>query len=882
LTTTPKGESKEATADDVSRLSYRRAAAVLDSFTFPTLQPVDPAARVIPVAGGEAGKKFTLSLTLRQAALRELGTREAMTSALSHNPSRPLTDMQVLWEQYLASGTLPVLESLGFQELTRVCQLLSWLNGIDQNLPSLEHAERRLRRRSVYTSFEHLVASNFTGRSKELKMLRDHIGALPPAKGLSAALMQLRDWSGLSPKPILMLHGVGGIGKSALIGRLLWEHAEVDNEARFPFAYLAFDQPWLRVDTPHTMLAEAATQLEMQYAQHSQAFSFFRDGVLRFRDSRGALYRGRAPMATRGLQGSQSNEFDEELFVEFAKLLRAIGARQVEGRTVYAPVVLVFDTFEEVQYRDREVLSRFWRMLDLIQDHYSQLRAIICGRAAASSLPMRAPKMREELLAELGPVDRVSLLQRLGVLDTQTATAVAEQVGGNPLTLRLAADVVLKEEAAIGARGIDNIVTRRLLFFQLDERLIQGQLYRRVLNHIHDERVRRLAHPGMVLRRIDPEVILNVLAPVCMPELTSPSEAAEIFEALRRENTLVLADTRDDALVYRSDIRSALLRLLERDRFDEVRRLRRAAVQHYQELDGDIARGEEMFHRLALGEDEPWQLDQRWDDSARAALASSLDEFSDPMKAWLASRMSIEVPRSVFANADLAQWERNITRKVQLAISDVQLELARELLNERKDRSAASPLFALEAKLLLSRPEWLPEAADVIERGIASLATSTNRGRLAELFWLRSQLNLALPQPDISASDASLAEAQRAIEQSANPIPLLHVLGQRLLLRRERDLSDRATREALEQELAGLCERLTTEQVHSAGIAAVLAGSLLDGRVFPNARRRLELTPSAVSQEVQIDLLTDDLQGLDEYREPWELDALDASRIAKV
>ena len=150
------------------------------------------------------------------------------------------------------------------------------------------------------------MARDFTGRGRELKMLRDHIGTLPPAKGLSAALSQLRDWSGLSPKPILMLYGVGGIGKSALIGRLLWEQAEVDDDASFPFAYLAFDQPWLRVDAPHTMLAEAATQLEIQYPQHVQAFAVFRDAVLSFRDSRGALSSGRAPIPTRGVQGAAS------------------------------------------------------------------------------------------------------------------------------------------------------------------------------------------------------------------------------------------------------------------------------------------------------------------------------------------------------------------------------------------------------------------------------------------------------------------------------------------------------------------------------------------------------------------------------------------------
>lgn len=892
LASMPRPEEANLDLSEVRR-SYHRAAAVLDCFTFPGLMPADAAATtqdarsllfddVVPVAGGDSGPRYTLKLELRRAALKEMRTRGAMAIALESNPDRLLTPLQNLWELYVASGELPPLDDLSFDEAAQVCQLISWLDGLDPKLPPLELAERRLRRQSVYASFEHLVVRDFVGRAGELAMLRDHVGTLPPSRGFAAAVVQLLEWGGLSPKPILMLHGVGGIGKSALIGRLLWEHAEVDDQARFPFAYLAFDQPWLRVDAPHTMLTEAAAQLELQFPQHRAAFHAFRDRVLHFRDSRGSLHRGRASISTRVSQGTLGNTYDNALFSAFADLLHVLGRRTVQRRTVEAPVVLVFDTFEEVQYRDREVLGRFWRMLDRLQEHYKPLRAIVCGRAAVSSLPMNAPKMREERLAELETPDRILLLQRLGVQDARIAEAIAGQVGGNPLTLRLAANVATNEQEQVGIKGIDSLVTRRLLFLQLDETLIQGQLYQRVLNHIHDERVRSLAHPGMVLRRIDPMIILEVLAPVCLPQLRSFEEAVAVFEELKREHTLVWVDTRDDALVYRADIRSALLRLLERDRLPEVRRLRRAAIAYYEKQEGDIARGEELFHRLALGEDEPWVLDSCWDDSARPALASSLDEFSDPMKAWLASRMSLEVPRSVFRSVDLSQWERNTTRKVQLAIADGQPEVARTLLAERDERSPASPLYALEAKLLMDRPAWLTAAADVLERGISSVTSTSNRGRLAELFWLRAQLCLTPPNSDPAGCDASLAEAQRAIERASNPVPLLHVVGQRLLLRRDYPKVVSAAREALEHTLAGVCERLSVEQVHAAGIAAALAWTLIEERLYPKAKHRLEPALGSFKSHLEFafDLLAEDLQGLDEYREPWELEAANASRAS--
>jgi hypothetical protein len=146
----------------------------------------------------------------------------------------------------------------------------------------------------------------------------------------------------------------------------------------------------------------------------------------------------------------------------------------------------------------------------------------------------------------------------LGVGPPERARAIARQVGGNPLTLRLAARVAADEEAVTG--GIEALETRRFGFLAVSPALIRGQLYRRVLDHIHDPDVRALAHPGMVLRRVTPDIIREVLGPRCGIAGVE-SKALKLFEALQKEHALVLIEG-DGSLRYREEVRRPVLELL--------------------------------------------------------------------------------------------------------------------------------------------------------------------------------------------------------------------------------------------------------------------------------------------------------------------------------
>ncbi len=863
--------------DERQRQSYLQAAAVLHVFQAETLLPLDPALKHpkprlllfddIVYASGELFEgRFTLLPAVRREALKRLVTRQAMQQALLANPGHTMTPLQQMWEGWLSGGSLPIPESLGYHDLTCYYQIITWLDGSQPGLPDATALLALLRRKSVLAGFEHLVTNHFTGREAELALLSKYVGIrLPESKSPGLISSTINALLSTDPKPVLALYGPGGIGKSALAGRLLWLYAQDSAQQRVPFAYLAFDQPTLRIENPFTLLVEAAAQLELQFPEQVAAFSQFNDRVRDYRDRKGALQDRTSNFSSRDLRLNESQSAELDLFAQFAGLLQEITQQPGIAAIKSPPVLLVLDTFEEVQYRDRESLASFWRMLKYIKERYPQLKVIITGRAPVSETGIDAGFVEERALAELSPTDRVTLLRELGVTDTVVAESVAKQVGGNPLSLRLAANVITSNAGAADNRGIKDLSTRKWLFFQVDERVIQGQLYKRILDHIHDPHVRILAHPGMVLRVTSPDIILRVLAPVCGIAISTIEEATRLFEELKREHALVRTGD-NDTLEYRPEIRQAMVKLLQQDKYDEVRNLHRAAIAYYTPQEGLAARGEELFHRLALGEDNFADLDLRWMPGIEQSISHNLEEYPDRVQVWLASRMSFEVPRSVFLNADTADWERNITRKVKRAMTENYLPDALQLLHERGERSSNSPLFALEAKTYLLMGD-IKAAEAVLSRGIDVVAGSTNRGRLAELFWLQAQV--ALLGSDTLRADSLLEQAGVAVAGAGNPLAPAHILCHRMLLRELYPGAYPVTGAVLRGQLNDYCGRITESIAYSASFVIGLIISQL-GAEYPQTVERLALFVTPGYPPSPDILTTENLCGLEEYRESWE------------
>jgi len=831
---TKSAQRRAAFKDEVTaqRWSYREAAAVLHCFDPEHLRPNDPrlaverprtllAGDTQPAAGGRDRGYWTLTLATRRAALSRLGSVESLRAALAANPDRPRTDVQEMLESFLG-GSPPNLVNQSSTQLSLMLQVVSWLQGFVPQLPTEEAVRAQIARRAPLRRFEHLVSQEFVGRQAELGRLRDYVGVLPPNSVRAAIDRQLRDWLKLTRRPPLLLHGPGGIGKSALVGRFLFEHSQAVSELRFPFAYLPFDDPLLVVNEPYTLLQEAAEQLAAEYPDRRAANESFRESLERFSEGRVRLS-GRAAAATsRGGRLDQLSELEGRLIDAFGVLLGSLAGKS-------QPALFVLDTFEEVQYRPPAEVRGLAELLTRLQGKFPLLRVVASGRAPAREL---AVKTEELALGDLDPSSAEQLLRLQGVSDAQLAAALVSQFGGNPLTLKLAAEAIRSHPELAGESGVSGIATRRYWFFSIPQELIQGQLYRRVLDHIRDERVRKLAHPGMVLRRVTPAIIARVLSVPCGVPVPDLATATELFEALRQEHALVRLEDAD-TLLYRPEVRQPMLRLLERDAPAQVRDIHRLAVEFWQETDDQVARAEELYHRLALDQ-EPWELERWWSPDIGPSLGSAVEELPPRAAAWLASHLGINVTPEVAKAASQADWERSIGRIANNRLRFQDVESVLKDLAERVDRLPGSALYALEARahLLVNDPA---AAKKVLERGLASMPITGSPGRQAELLWLHAQAAAAMGELDLAGE--SLAQAEIVAREVPDGLCRLQIAAQRSILARRGAHLTEQDAAALRTRIATYLAELDEGQLDSEPTLVRVAAAELQAEHWPILRK---------------------------------------------
>ena len=367
---------------------YRQAAAVLHVFDPRTLRPVPTAAATPAAAAAVPAEALsglvtasvsavgfrdkglrTLPAAARLAALTELGSRSAMRAALAANPEHERTGVQQIFETWLNDESFD-LGRMRFSELEALRQLYEW--GLDRfgELPDRAMVEQAWAWRSSVRVFEHLVDRNFVGRQAELAVLRQFVRL-----------------DGPPPGP-LVISGVGGAGKTALVGRFLIEQFETVGHGSLPFAYLPFDAETLDVREPYTVLLAAARQLSTASGATTDAegpaLARFQRVVASYRDHRGSLTRRASQHAGRDEKIADLDRFEQTLYRGFADLVRATLRDAERASGSRTPALLVFDTFEEVAYRSREDLIGFWAMLDVLLTEVAELRVVIAGRAPAA------------------------------------------------------------------------------------------------------------------------------------------------------------------------------------------------------------------------------------------------------------------------------------------------------------------------------------------------------------------------------------------------------------------------------------------------------------------------------------------------------------------
>jgi tetratricopeptide (TPR) repeat protein len=760
---------------DEDRWAYREAASVRATFgDFDQLRPLRAVqtgtearrllrgdCRLVPAADG--GARWSLEEDVRGAALRHLGSATAIARAIELNEA-PEDGLQQQLRRLVEREPLD-LGALSFGELTHVAQLTQALRGVVPDLPEQDKVEHRLAVADLLSPLHGLTDEGFHGRADVLETLHDHVFGSRNWRdvlnvdtvtqsvqlGVNQLWFTLRDRS----RPPLLLHGPGGSGKSTVVAQFLLGHVAVE-QPRLLFAQIDFYRPRFAAQEPLTLLGEVLRQAAVQAPALRERAGELRSSTLA-RLSRKQL----EPSATE-LDSARSvvGFADREWYVdEFGRLMReTLGDERL--------LVLVLDTLEEVQYRGQDYIEELWYFLGQLQAAVPGLRVIAAGRTPLRHVTASA--------IALGDLDKASgraflraRLDSVGIDPSDIVEVIIRRLGCNPLTLKLATDVVRDA----GPEALRDALSRRQVRRKAEAEAVQGVLYRRILDHLHDPPIKLMALPGLALRAVTPALIRYVLAPACSLDVTGDAEAVDLHERFAREVTLV-ERSRDGSLRYRNDVRRLALRLLATGGDVPLQRVHELAVRYFESQDDDDSRAEEIYHRLRLGQDRD-ELDPRWRPELSDRLGSALDDLQGRQYVWLATNLGVTLSSAELKDADQAAWESHAERRARYYIELEDPRRALALLRERKRRLPGSRLAVLETVALeqLGRHR---EAAKLLERAHKDAARSGDDRLVIDLALASARVRHRLGDAGVARDELDRAVAVSHVV--ADPLLELRVL----------------------------------------------------------------------------------------------------------
>lgn len=714
-----------------------------------------------PARRSLGGSKM-LRYEIRRNALARLGTREAILDALAANPEERTGSVQNAFERCVRGDSVP-LDKQTIPQLEETLQAVLWLEHLDlPGLPRADDVRRQLARSTFIQPFDRLAGEHFAGRKRELDQLRTFVGILEPETlnmQLRAAASRLFN---LKPKPALNVFGPGGVGKSALVMRFFLEHFHQPLDRRVPFAYLDFDSPFLNMRDLSTLALEIFRQLALQFPAITP------------------------PSRISGPDATAT------------ALADVLGMLSSEARQ---PFLLVLDTFEEVQYGGEAHAVPLWDMLNGLQSRWPFLRVLISGRVPVTTFTLAGQKPQPLELAGVDDEAAAAILKQGGVSSAPLAAALIKQVGRVPLSLRLAAAVVAKQGAS--SRGVIDLETTSYLVFSVSDEVIQGQLYERILQHLHSPELEKLAHPGLVLRRITPDLILRVLREPCGLVIQTMAEAEALYAKLAAEAALV-SEEADNALHHRADVRRTMLKLLVDKDPAKADDIRRRAVTYYAGREEPGATADELYYRLMLGElPSNRESDFRLTD-VRVSLSHSLAELPIAAQLFL-SGFGYDVAPEVLQRASKAQRETFTSTKIAelLPHGPSALGMAAQLLGSESYRGTNSPLYLDEVRVRFLQGDY-DHVFALADEGLRHAFEAQDHARVLDLLALKAWALEEAHRFDELAR--ALPYLSRSVDRVGRALPRLQELAQRFRLARlaQHDADAEAAIARLTEPLAAL------------------------------------------------------------------------------
>ena len=708
-------EVEDLDLPEAERWAWAEAAAVHATFDPATLVPNGAASADTQVAllieSKQIGNRWVVNDRLRKSALKRLADRGELESARAKNPEDQGDILDRTLGQLIAVKPPRADDLRDPDALRALLTVVDWLDGAVTGLPDSQRLRSALERATLLAPFRHLTRGFFAGRDQELKELADYV-----ARGQDLPLF---------------IYSPGGMGKSALLARFVLDNAErdpMDAATWRPFVYLDFDRPELDAADLAGVLFAMMRQLGPQAPEIASDVQALLDRQSRIKRGERAQ---RRPRSKRQSLAARLTPKDLESVLDSMTVLLA-------GSAGKAPIVLILDTLEEVQFANPDAIGPLVQLVGDLRKRIPGLRPVLAGR-----IPVEAGVK----LMELEPLEKAAseaLLSNELPADlarkTELVTRLAEIVGGNPLSLRLAAEIVRRE-----ARNANRVIE------ELDDELkdlvgdaiVQGRLYERILGHLHDDSVKAIAHPGLALRKITWELIRDVLAGPCGLGALDESAARGVFDKLAKEVALVRRGRNTDELELRPELRRIVRDDLARDsRTTEKRMVIHGSAVAFYESRSELAdRAEEIYHRLARGEDSD-HVDMRWLNGIEPFLRDAVGELPPHGNVYLANRLGGVADEHQITSASPIEWEAYAAKRAGDMLMFGQPQRALDLLATRNERLPTSKLHYVEsvARRMLPTSDLAgAEAAAIraVEAARASANSDDLRDALEELVLVR-------------------------------------------------------------------------------------------------------------------------------------------------
>ncbi|MGE3874947.1 MAG: AAA family ATPase, partial [Parvibaculaceae bacterium] len=731
--------------------------------------------------GPEAGKWF-LRINARQRLTAHMEASEAGKAIASAPKDDPVTRALA----YLLAVETVSLDSFSSRDLAVLREVRVWAERWVRRPVGDNELRRRIARKLLVENFQQQLPGGFVGREAELKKISEVLLAPAKTPGTPAANR-------------FFVHGQGGVGKSSFVAELGLRLIAANPASLL--AVLDFDRadldPLRHSILDFDFLSQLATADENAAAALGPLIAGIRKqrspdnaDAVADEDNPGNPSDRAAAQGERSLRQPDGPALESVDFEAKSLALQGVGFENLGNR----PVILFLDTFERVEETESTAVSSVVRWLSTLATIHKidDLRIVISGRndpdegePSWSSLPVEQVR--------LGPLsaDESRKLFRLlaqgsspaqdRLREPQFLEAVVKVSQGIPLIIRLIVGLLehLDDDDVAEILKPDGT---------LPVGVVQGLLYDRTLRHIPDKRAQLYAHPGLVLPRLDVDLIHKVLAPMVERERRVTKRDAEaIFRGLQQPRWLTLISADGRSLRARPDLRALLLGLMANDpkRAAEVAEVRAQARVYHVKSKGSRHRAYRFYYDL---------LTVRTRDDLTAfeglelrpylqVLREHIADLPPVAQHFLKSEQGRKLPLAEAARSlpDRA-WARYLAgaegvrgegeRIVERADPMLVLPVWRERPTGERGRP---PTFVIQA--LAETGEWRTEEVDVgavVGELRETLAGSPPMWRdlLKRLYWLTRYALLARPGP-LAEDHAALL---REVLDRSSPAPAISAL----------------------------------------------------------------------------------------------------------